>query len=356
MIMAITKTIANTIPKAIKYIFFLLLIIVIGLAIYIGVQPNSYEVTRSRDIAAPAAVIYDNVIDYKNWQEWNSWVEADPEMTITYPDKTEGVGGSYQWEDKDGVGTMTTLEAKEDELIKQQMQFAEFPPSDISWAFTPKENGAGTSVTWTIEGKDLPFMFKAFSTFMGGMEKQIAPHFERGLEKLDSVVVASMDKYEVNIEGIKEYGGGFYLYKTTNADASNISSKMGEHYGSIGAFMGQNNIQMTGMPLTVYLDMNQEDGTVIMSNGLPVSERITVPPGSDIQCGYIPKTAVLKASLNGNYNHLEKAWGEAMAYIEKNGLQTSELKPFEIYTNDPGDFPNPADWRTEIFIPIIEQE
>ncbi len=342
--------------KVLKYIIFILLILIIGLAIYIGVQPNSYEVTRSRTIKAPSAVLYDNVVDYKNWSEWSSWVEADPDLVVTLPEKTKGIGGSYQWEDKDGVGTMTTLDVVENELINQQMQFADFPPSEISWNFIPTTDGSGTEVKWTITGKDLPFMFKAFATLSGGMEKQIAPHFERGLEKLDSIVIVSMDKFVVSVEGIREYGGGFYLYKTTNADNSNISAKMGEQYGSIGMFMGQNNIPKNGMPLTVYHDMNMEDGTVIMSNGIPVQERVIVPPGSEVQCGYMPKMKVLKTSLTGNYTNLGAAWEEAMAYVAANKLTQSEEKPFEIYTNDPGEFPNPADWRTEIYIPIIDQQ
>ena len=173
--------------KALKYIFLLLLILIIGVAIYIGVQPNSFEVNRSRLIKAPAAVIYDQVIDFKTWEDWSSWVEADPDMIITLPETSEGVGGSYQWEDKDGVGTMTTLYATENESITQEMQFGEFPASEINWKFIPEEGG--TTVDWTISGQDLPFTFKLFSTLMGGMESQIAPHFERGLEKLDLIIL-----------------------------------------------------------------------------------------------------------------------------------------------------------------------
>ncbi|GAL72948.1 SRPBCC family protein [Jejuia pallidilutea] len=164
--------------KAIKYIFFLLLIAIIGLAIYIAVQPNSFEVTRTKTINAPVPVVYNNVIDYKNWEAWSSWVEADPDMKITLPEKTLGIGGSYQWEDKDGVGTMKTTKAIPNETIHQKMQFADFPPSDITWTFKPNADGS-TETTWTISGKDLPFGFKAFATFMGGMEQQIGPHYER---------------------------------------------------------------------------------------------------------------------------------------------------------------------------------
>ena len=27
---------------------------------------------------------------------------------------------------------------------------------------------------------------------------------------------------------------------------------------------------------------------------------------------------------------------------------------FEIYSNDPGDHPNPADWTTEIYLPVFK--
>ena len=50
--------------------------------------------------------------------------------------------------------------------------------------------------------------------------------------------------------------------------------------------------------------------------------------------------------------YLTTAWKETMMYLAKNKLVQSNIKPFEIYTNDPGDFPNPADWITEIYIPI----
>ena len=115
---------------------------------------------------------------------------------------------------------------------------------------------------------------KLFAVASGGFDNMIGPDFERGLEKMDSLLTKKINSYEVAIEGIKEYGGGFYLYKTTNATDDNISMKMAEQYGGIGTYMAQNQISMNGMPLTVYLEMDQENGTVIMSNGIPVNEKI----------------------------------------------------------------------------------
>ncbi|WP_439153181.1 SRPBCC family protein [Winogradskyella sp.] len=335
--------------KALKYVLLLLLIFIIGFCIYIAVQPNSFEVTRTKTINAPQPVVYNNVIDFKNWESWSSWVEENPETKITLADQTKGIGGSYFWEDDDGVGTMKTVDAEASSSITQKMQFGDFPNSDVTWDFKPNEDGI-TEVTWTITGKHLPFVFKAFSTVMGGMEQQIGPHFERSLTLLDSVIVEDMNRHNIEINGITEYGGGFYLYKTTNANSQNMSAKMAENFGTVMEFMGTKGLKQSGMPLTVYNDMSS--GNVIMSNGIPVNQRIDIPEGSDVSLNFIPKTKVLKTTLTGNYTYLSKAWAATMKYIAKNGLEQADLDPFEIYTTDPGNYPNPADWKTEIYIPI----
>jgi len=167
--------------KYLKYILFVLLIAIIALAIYIAVQPNDYSVTRTKNIKAPAALVYNEIIDFKNWEDWNAWIEEKPDMKITYPDQTKGVNGSYSWEDEGETGTMTTTNVNLNSSISQEMQFGEYPKSDVNWTFTPKEDGS-TDVKWTISGKDLPFGFKAFATLSGGMEKQIGPYYERVLQ------------------------------------------------------------------------------------------------------------------------------------------------------------------------------
>jgi len=326
------------------------MIIIIGCCIYIAIQPNAYDIQRTRTIAAPTAVVFNKVNDFKEWESWSPWIEKDPELKIIYPDLTMGVGGAYSWEGEDGVGRMETLNSSPYDSILQEMQFEDFPPSEVYWKFESSKNG--TRVTWGMKSETMPFILKFYALINGGMDKMVGPDFELGLKKLDSLTVNSMKAYTVSVNGITEYGGGFYLYKTTNATAANISQVMGQQYGSIGMFMAKNNIAMNGMPFTIYHDMNTELGTVIMSNGMPIKEKIVITGNSDILCDYMPKLKVLKTTLQGNYTNLTAAWKTAMQHLEANGLEQAKAKPFEIYTNDPGDFPNPAHWITEIYIPI----
>ena len=125
--------------KALKYIVLILLILFIGCSTYVAVQPNSYDISRTRTINAPSAVIYNEIIDFKNWSAWSPWIEKDPTLSFTYPEKTSGVDGSYSWEGKDGKGTMKTLSAIENDSIWQELKFENFPPSNVYWKF--KESG-----------------------------------------------------------------------------------------------------------------------------------------------------------------------------------------------------------------------
>ncbi|WP_372756940.1 GyrI-like domain-containing protein [Mariniflexile sp.] len=342
--------------KVFKYLAFLLLIAIIGTSIYISVQPNTFEVTRTRTINAPAEVIYDNVIDFKNWAYWSAWVEKNPEMKITLPNKTEGVGGSYSWEDKDGVGTMETTETIENALIVQKMQFADYPASEINWTFKKNKNGT-TDVTWTIAGKDLPFGFKAYTIFTGGMDKQIGPYYERSLEKLESAVLEEMKKYSITVNGITNHSGGYFLYTTTSCKISELESKIQDMLPKVINYAKKNKVTMAGMPFVNYHTWDEANNATIFSCGIPTVEQVITAEGDDIITGKFESFKAVKTTLKGNYSHLKEAWETTRKYVPKNGYEFAENGPMlETYLNNPENTVNPANLITEIYIAIKEKD
>ncbi len=337
--------------KILKYILFLLLILVIGFSIYIAVQPNSYDVTRTKTINAPQSVVYNNVIDFKNWESWSSWVEEKPETVITLSEKTEGIGGSYAWEDEDGIGTMKTIDTKPNSSISQEMQFGDFPKSDVTWNLKSNEDGS-TEVTWDITGKDLPFKFKMFSALMGGMEKQIGPHFERGLTMLDSVLQTEMKVYSINVEGVTQHSGGYYLYNTTSCKFSEFEKNMKEMLPQVGAYAITHNVTMAGPPFILYHKWDEENDAMIFSCCVPTNSKIiSNEPG--ILTGQLKSFRTVKTVLTGNYDNLKEAWDTTMKYISDNNLEMIEAGPMlETYLTDPMSQPNPAKWVTEIYVAV----
>lgn len=337
--------------KALKYFFFLLLIFTIGSCIYIAVQPNSFDVSRTRIIKAPAAVIYNNVIDFKNWEAWSSWAEANPDFKMSLSEQTKGVNGALFWEDKDGVGTMKTIEVAPFTSIQQEMQISDFPSSNVNWKFNPNEDGS-TEVTWHITGTDLPFLFKMFTVINGGMEKQIGPHYERSLKKLDSIVISDMKKYSIEINGFTEHSGGYYIYNTASCKIDNLKNKMDDLFPVIKNYASKNNIAISGFPFINYHTYDIENNAVIFSCCLPTNSRV-ITSQNDILTGQLEPFKTLKTTLKGNYTNLQEAWDMSMKYISSSGYNINENGPMlETYLTDASNVPNPAEWITEIYIAL----
>ena len=340
--------------KYLKYILLLLLIIVVGGAIYIATLNNSYNIKRTKLIKAPVQVVFDNINDYKNWPSWSPWIEQDTLTQLTYGNKTSGVGASYTWKsDLIGEGNMETTEVIDNQSINQTITFVKpwESTSDIYWNFKPTDDG--TEVTWGMKG-NLDFMEKAYMTFSGGMDKQIGVDYERGLAKLDSVIQVNMKKYTITVNGLTAHSGGYYLYNTTSCSIDDMQSKMQELMPKVLAYIKKHNIPMAGAPFVLYLKYDTENNAVIFSCAAPVSDRV-ITDSQDIQTGILQPFNALKTTLKGNYTNLEEAWNTAMEYIDDKGLKEAEGKPYlEVYQTDPTNTPNPADWITEIYIPIVE--
>lgn len=338
--------------KAFKYIVFLLLIIIIGLAIYIAVQPNTFEFSRSRVIKAPKSLLFNKVNDYKHWPSFSPWIEQEPDAILTYGEKTSGVDGHYAWKgDILGEGSMTTVNIEDNALISQQIQFIKpfESKSDISWQFEDVENG--TQVTWGMKGKQ-DFMTKMYTTFAGSIEENTSPDFDRGLFKLDSIVQADMKVYNIKVNGATEHGGGYYIYNTTSCKISDLAAKMQDMLPKVGKYAMENNLKMAGPPFVNYHKWDEANNAVMFSCCVPTVEKV-ISAEPDILTGQLKPFKAVKTTLTGNYDNLKEAWDTAMNYIQENGFEIDENgSMLETYLTDPMNTPNPADWITEIYIAV----
>lgn len=157
--------------------------------IYVGLQPADFEITRSRTIAAPPAVVYDHLDDFKTWLTWNPWQGLDPAQTVEIGGPETGVGAWYTWAGNEDVGRgrMEVVEAVPGEKITWDLAFIEpFEAKNLT-SITLAPADGGTQVTWSMTGAN-GFMGKLMSQFID-MDAMVGADFERGLSSLDALAV-----------------------------------------------------------------------------------------------------------------------------------------------------------------------
>jgi len=340
--------------KILKYLLFLILLILIGSAIYFGTKDGTYDIQDSTVIKAPPEVVFSKVNDYKNWEKWGPWKKEDSTLTFTYAEKTSGEGASYSW-DGDMSGSMTTTKVIPNKEIEQDLTLdtpgGERHPK-VYWTFEEVEGG--TKVTWGMKGEHT-LIDKAYYTFSGfDFDASMHQMNKDGLKGIAVEVAEDMKQYSINVDGVTQYGGGYYMYTTSVAKLSELEEKTEPMMNLVMDFVKNNNLNMAGKPFTLYNEIDNANNTVIFSTGIPVKEKVITPEGSPVVCGFMEPVSAVKVSLKGNYNHLPEAYTKGNQYIEKNSLQIDpEGKMFEVYITDPEETPNPANWLTEVYLPII---
>ena len=195
-------------------------------------------------------------------------------------------------------------------------------------------------------------MFKAFGLISGGFDSMIGPDFERGLEKLDSIVTKEIRQYNIEVNGVTEHSGGYYLYNTTSCRMEDFDKKMQEMFPKVGQFVAKNNITVSGSAFVIYHKWDEENNTVMFSCAIPTPNRVVTTSG-DILTGQLEPFKAVKTTLKGDYSNLKEAWDKGMKYIEQYNLEFDENGvALESYVTDPMNEPNPAKWITEIYMPI----
>lgn len=162
------------------------LVVVVAFCAVVAVQPSQYRVVRSASIQAPPAQVFTLINDFHNWDAWSPWAKLDPGMKTTYRGAGSGQGAIYEWSgnDKVGEGRMTITGSAAPAQVDIRLEFLKPFPSESLTTFriTPEGTG-GSHVEWIMSGEN-SFIAKAMLMFMGGMEKAVAPDFERGLAQM----------------------------------------------------------------------------------------------------------------------------------------------------------------------------
>lgn len=126
-----------------------------------------------------------------------------------------------------------------------------------------------------------------------------------------------------------------------------VARALGELLGAVFVHAQRCGAALVGQPFTRYLEWGP--GMLSIEAGLPIAA--PVPGEGQVLAETLPAGRAAVTTHTGAYEQLFDAHAAVQAWIEENGYHVASA-PWEVYVTDPADYPDPKDWRTDIYWPI----
>ena len=137
-----------------------------------------------------------------------------------------------------------------------------------------------------------------------------------------------------------------FLYQRRRVEHDHIAAALGEILPHVFGYAMKNQIAFAGPPLCRYRDWGA--AMVTLEAGLPVVPGASA--GDGVELGELPGGDAAVTIHTGPYDTLRDAHAAVDRWLAANGLEPAgDL--WESYLTDPGEVPDPAEWKTEIVWP-----
>ena len=158
-------------------------------AAFVAAQPSAFVVQRSARVAAAPEVVYGHIASLRAMDAWSPWVRMDSALKVAYAGPESGVGARSSWEGPDmGTGRLTVTAVKPGREVEMRLEMLSPMQATNRIVFTLAPAGAGTEVTWRMEGRN-GFLGKA-AALVVDVDEMVGGPFESGLQSLAALVEA----------------------------------------------------------------------------------------------------------------------------------------------------------------------
>jgi len=193
----------------IRFIFVLIALALILIAIIPMFLPKNMEVIITKTINAPIHVVYDEVNNIRKQTSWNAWLKQDSVVNITYFSPYVGKDAAYKWESKDskiGNGEMKITHSVKDKIVQYQYFFEGESQASISKISFKKLSENKTEVKNTFIGGKSAYFERYFNIISSGtVEKYIDNSLNLLNDKLATVKYTASAKNIKPNEIVKEF-------------------------------------------------------------------------------------------------------------------------------------------------------
>ena len=331
-----------------KILKFVVLPLLLLIGIYCGLcalGPKDFNLERSVEVDAPKSMSFNIVNNITTWENWGSWQKRDPEMAITYPSKTVGVGAISEWtSESEGNGKQQIIESVQDEKIRTQLNFEGWDKPSFG-QFNFGDNGGKSTITWAMESSEIPFLMRGMMMVMG-MKASLEKDYEDGLASIKDIVEQRAkdgvyDGYVINDIRLPEK---HFVYTRQEVNDDRIQQFYASNLGSLFSKVQEAKVEMDGMPCGLFYNFNDKNGTIDMAAAIPIKESLIIPTASSVS---LPSKRALQVDYYGDYHNTEAAHEAIEAFMKDKGI-FNDYPVIEEYVTDPTTIKDPEKWLTKV--------
>lgn len=251
--------------KVLRFLLILILILVVGYLVLCAVSAKEINVEKSTTINAPTSVVWDQMVHFKNWENWNPWEEMDSTITNTYTGNDGEPGSTSHYVGKtSGEGIMTNTGVNGMTMTYDMHFLKPFEAMTKGTVSVSEENGVARA-TQTFH-QDVPFMMRGLSAIMGG-EKMIDSAFGRGLQLLKTYAEAHASTTSFDITET-QFPATTYATIRQVVKWSDMQQFFGDAYGKLASSAGN---RINGMATALYYKWDTENQQGDLAAAFPVS-------------------------------------------------------------------------------------
>ncbi len=325
--------------KVLRFLLILIIILFVGYIILCIATPAQMTVVKSTTINAPKNVVWNQMVDLENQQNWSPWKEMDPSIKTTITGPAGQVGQKSSWTSESNMGEMT-ISTVEGDSMRYDLHFVKpFEGKAVGWVTVSGEDGAVVA-TNGYSGES-SFWMRGMSALFGKrmMEKMLG----RGLELLKEYVESGKAKAPApayTIEEVTFPATSFATIRKT-LKVNEMDSFFGPSLKAIATAAGS---QMRGPAYTITYKWDETSGETDLAAAFPVTG-----PVKGMTMVDIPESKGYKLVLVGPYTMENFKNGHTA--IEKHASEKGLTNPLRLeeYIIGPEQEQDSNKWVTNIY-------
>lgn len=308
----------------------------------------AYHVEKSIIIDADPTTVFNTIADYSRWTIWSPWLIAEPTAKVVVSADPSSVGSTYAWVGAvTGEGKLTHKVLEPGKRIEDELCFIKPFKSLCTSAFFLTPAGAGTKVSWHMDGSMPWFLFwmiPMLKTFIG-------MDYSRGLRMLKDLIETGTIPTKVEVQG-KQPVPRFKMIGIKSAcSVESVGASMDEAFKKAQREFEQFRLPTDGKMISVYTKFRVKEGVFEYISGFIVPESTQVPAQSSLKEWTMIAANAFKVTHIGPYHHLGNGWSVANQLVRFRKMKQHRCGTYEIYVTTPPDTEERA-LVTEIYLPL----